>query len=350
MHCHIVTKRPDDRIRNRCFVDRLLALTLIILLALAGDLLTGVLSAPSVVATMIASRAMTPRKALVLSTIADLVGPFLFGLAVANVIGDEVIVTDRLTPSVLYAALMATILWMWLSWYLRIPSSSSHILLGGLIGAVFVGLGPSAIGLSGFLKLLAGLTLTLPLGLLGGFLMVRLCYWLANNATPRINRRFNQGQWLASFGLGLAIGSNNAQRTMGIIALALVITGFVPHFDIPVWVIVISAVGLALGNLVGGMRLIHTIGAKFFQIRPIHGFSAEAASAALIIVTSLLGGMVSTTHLTNLSLIGAGAAERISMVRWGFVQNVMIAWLVTIPMTAILAGLIYVLLHTVGVG
>src|SRR5262249_55418777 len=143
---------------------------------------------------------------------------------------------------------------------------------------------------------------------------------LAQNASPKVNRRFNQGQFVASFGLGLAIGSNSAQRVMGMIALGLLVTGFLPHFEIPMWVIVISAVGLALGNLLGGMRLINSIGGRFFQIRPINGFSAETASAVIILISSLLGGVVSTTQVTSLSVVGAGAGDRMSMVRWNFVR------------------------------
>jgi inorganic phosphate transporter, PiT family len=349
MHCHFSVGCAIACPCGEMTVDNLTAIALIIFLALVLDVLTGILSAPSIVATMIASRAMSPRRALLWSTLAELIGPFLFGVAVANVIGSGVIDTARITPPVLYAALCASIAWMLLSWYLCIPSSSSHALIGGLVGSVFTALGPSAIQGSGFLKVVGSLTLTLPLGVLGGYLMVRLCYWLSKNSSPHINAQFNRGQLLASFGLGMAIGTNSAQHAMGIMALGLVMTGFAPHFEIPLWVIVASAVGLALGNLMGGMRLIRTIGARFFQIRPIHGFSAEAASATLIIVSSLLGGVVSTTHLTSLSVIGAGAAERVSMVRWGFVQNVLIAWVLTIPITAILGGSLYVLMRSLGV-
>jgi inorganic phosphate transporter, PiT family len=331
------------------YVDNLIALALIVALALILDVVTGVLSAPSIVATMIASRAMSPRKALLWSTLAELIGPFLFGVAVANVIGSSVIDTQQITPPVLFAALCATIIWLLISWYVRIPNSSSHALVGGMVGSVFAALGPSAIHGSGFLRVVGSLTLTLPLGIVGGYVMVRLCYLLAKNASPRINDRFNQGQLLASFGLGMAIGTNSAQHAMGIIALGLVMTGFTPHFEVPLWVIGVSALGLALGNLMGGMRLIRTIGAKFFQVRPIHGFSAETASATLIIASSLLGGVVSTTHLTSLSVIGAGAAERVSMVRWGFVQNVLIAWMLTIPITALLGGALYLLLRSLGI-
>jgi inorganic phosphate transporter, PiT family len=326
-------------------VNQSLSLPAFISLALILDVLTGILSAPSIVATMIASRAMSPRNALLLSTLAELIGPFLFGVAVANVIGSEMVEQTHLTPIVLYAGLCSTIFWMLFSYYLRIPSSSTHALIGGMIGAVIAGAGPSAVHSGGLFKVVASLTLSMPLGLLGGFLMVRFSYWLTRNASPKVNQRFNQGQLLASFGLGMAIGTSSAQNIMGIIVLGLVMTGYLPHFVVPVWVIAISAVALALGNLLGGMRMIKSIGARFFQIKPIHGFSAETASAGIIIISTILGGVVSTTHLTNLSIIGAGAGERLSIVRWRFVKSVVIAWVLTIPMTALLAALLFGLLN-----
>ncbi len=329
-------------------MDHLTDLLIFVALALTLDVLIGVLSAPSIVATMIASRAMGPHRALLLSTLAELIGPFLFGVAVANVIGAQVIDIDRVTPVAIQAVLASALVWHLLSYYLRIPTSSSHSLIGGMVGAVVVAAGPGAIHGDGLLKVIISLTLTAPLGMIGGFLMVRFCYWLARNATPRVNHTFNQGQLVVSFGLGLAIGTNEAQRIMGLLALGLVLTRVSDHFEIPTWVTAISALGLALGNLVGGMRVIRTVGMKFFPIRPIHGFSAETASAVIIAVSSMLGGLVSTTHLTNLAVIGAGAAERLSIVRWGFVRYIVIAWLFTIPVTAVLGGLIFVVFRILG--
>lgn len=329
-------------------MEKLTSLALLIGLALILDLLTGALGAPSIIATMVASRAMGPNKALLLSTLAELIGPFLFGLAVAKAVGSEVIDSHQITLPILYAALISAILWTASSWTFRIPSSASHAQIGSMLGASLVALNTTAIQGMGLLKVFISLILTAPLAVLGGYLMVRLCYWLAQGAAPSINGRFNQGQWIASFGLGLAIGTNSAQRTMGVISLGLLITGFTPHFEVPLWVVVISAVGLAFGNLVGGRRLLRTVGVKFFQVRPIHGFSAEAASAIIIAISSLLGGPVSTTHLTNLSIIGAGSAERLSMVRWGFVRHVLTAWILTAPVTIILGGLVYVCLTQLG--
>lgn len=330
-------------------MDGFAALVLLLLLVAVQDILTGVFGAPSIVATMIASRAMGPRRAIYLSTIAQLVGPFLFGVAVANTLGKEVVTSQGLTPAVLDGALLSTVFWMVFSWYFRIPSSSTHALIGGMIGAVLAALGPGAIHSSGLLKILISLILTVPLGIIGGYLVTRLLYWLARNASPQINQRFNQGQWVASLFLGFVIGSNNAQNAMGVTTLGLVAAGVLPNFQVPLWVIVGSAVCLAIGNLIGGMRIMKTVGMQFFRIRPIHGFSAEISSAVIIMVNSLLGGDVSTTHVTSMSIIGAGAAERISMVRWGFVQKVLLTWVFTIPTTALFAALFYNILKAFGV-
>ena len=314
-------------------------------LAFIQDFLTGMFGAPSIIATMIASRAMGLRRALLLSTVTQFVGVFLFGSAVAVTVGASVVKADQLTPLALYAALGGTVLWMLFSRSLDIPTSSTHTLIGGLVGAAFAARGAAAIDGPGLLRLLVVLIGTAPLGLIGGFVAVRLIYWLGRLASPNINRRLNQGQWIVSTVLGLAIGSNNGQNTMGMIALSLLLTGVAPTFSVPFWAVFLSALGLALGNLLGGTRLTRSIGARFFQIRPIHGFSAEVSSALIIAISSWLGGDVSTTHVTNLAIVGAGAGERLSMVRWGFVQHVLLTWLLTIPATAVLSAFAYWFLH-----
>lgn len=321
----------------------------LLILVIVQDILTGIFGAPSIVATMIASEAMTPRRAIVLSTLAQLIGPFVFGVAVASAVGSEVVEAHGLTPIMLCAAISATVFWMVFAWFCRIPSSSTHALLGGLIGVVLIGLGPSAIHGGGLLKILISLALTAPLGFLGGFVMTRLCYWLAKQGTEHADHRFNQGQRIASFFLGLAVGSSNAQNAMGITALGLVAAGELSTFEVPTWVIALSAVFLAMGNLVGGMRLVHSVGKDFFQIRPIHGFGAELSSVAVIAVSSLVGSNVSTTHVTSMAIVGAGSAERISNVRWRFVNKVLLTWVFTIPLTALLAACLYALFSALGV-
>lgn len=322
------------------------------LLALVAvqDMLTGIFAAPGIVATMIASRAMEPRRAIYLSTLAQLIGPLLFGVAVASTIGSEVVDPAGITPAVLEAALAATVFWMLFSWHFRIPSSSTHALVGGLVGAVLAALGPDAIRSAGLLKVLVSLSLTVPLGVIGGFVATNLCYWLARNAKPQVNQRFNAGQLLLSLMLGFVIGSANAQNIMGITTLGLVAAGLLPRFEVPLWVMVGSAACLAAGNLIGGMRIMHSVGMKYFRIRPIHGFSAELSSTAIILMSALLGGSVSTTHVTSMSIIGAGAAERVSMVRWGFVRRVLLTWVLTIPGTMACAALFYRLLHLLNSG
>jgi PiT family inorganic phosphate transporter len=324
---------------------------LIPLLALIAthEFLTGVFGASSIVATMIASNAIKPRRAILLSTLAQFVGPFLFGVAVATTVGSEVVEPRILTPNVLYAALSATVFWMLFVWCRRIPSSSTHALIGGLVGAVLAARGPAAIHESGLLKILLSLTLTVPLGIFGGFLLTRLCSHLCRWMERPLTRRFNQGQFVSSVFLGLAVGSTNAQNGMGITALCLVTTGFLPHFEVPYWVVAASAGLLALGNLIGGMRLIQTVGMKFFQVEPVHGFSAQVSSTAIIIASAALGGGISTTHVTSMSIVGAGAAEQLSMVRWEFVRKVMLTWVITIPLTAVLAVMFYIAFNYLGI-
>lgn len=313
-----------------------LLVPLLFLLSMQGAL-TGVFGAPSIVATIIASHAASPRRALVLSTLAQLVGPCLFGVAVATTVGSEVVDPYLMTPRILYSALAVTVLWMLLAWYFRIPSSSTHALIGGMVGAVAAALGVSSIHESGLLKVLLGLLLTAPLGIVGGFLLVRLCRWLTRNAAPTINRRFNQGQFVTALVLGLAVGSNNAQNAMGVTVLGLMSTGFLPKFEVPVWVVVGTAACLAAGNLIGGMRLMRSVGVDMFPVRPLHGFSAQMSSMFIIIASSLVGGGVSTTHVTSMSIVGAGVAESRAMVQWRLVRRIMLTWVITIPVTATLA-------------
>jgi PiT family inorganic phosphate transporter len=244
------------------------------------------------------------------------------------------------------AALISAVFWMVFAWYMRIPCSSTHALIGGLVGAVLIGLGPSGIHSSGLLKMILSLTLTATFGIIGGYVIARLCYKVTQAVSPRANNLFNRGQLVTAVFLGFAVGSTNAQNAMGITTLCLLVVGAITKFEVPHWVVISSAVCLALGNLIGGTRLIKTMGGQFFQVRPLHGFSAEVSSTLIILGSSVLGGNVSTTHVTNMSIIGAGSAEGVSMVRWSFVQRVLLTWLLTIPATALIAGGIYLLINT----
>jgi PiT family inorganic phosphate transporter len=316
----------------------------VIIFALIFDLLNGIHDSSNVVATMISSRAFSPRIALGITALAEFSGPFIFGVAVANTIGHEIVTAESISTQVLLAALVAAIFWNLLTWYLGFPSSSSHALIGGFIGSVVMGAGWQAIKLHGLEKVLIALFTSPLLGFGIGFLALRLIYLLSWKAPPRINRLFKRGQIITALALALSHGANDAQKTMGIITLALVTGGYLENFSVPVWVIVICAGMIALGTSIGGWKLIRTLGGKFFKIRPVDGFASQLASAVVILSASLLGGPVSTTQVVSSSIMGVGSADRINKVRWGVVKEIATAWLLTIPITALLGAGTYWLL------
>ncbi len=318
---------------------------LIIVLALGFDFLNGIHDSSNIVATMISSRALTPRVALGMTAVAEFSGPLIFGVAVANTIGHEIVVPSTINEFVLLAALISAIVWNLLTWYLGFPSSSSHALIGGFIGAVMIGAGWQAIKINGLEKILIALFTSPILGFLVGFLVFRLVLLLSWKASPRINTFFKRSQVVTSLALGLSHGTNDAQKTMGIITLALVTGGVIETFAVPFWVILLCSTMIALGTSLGGWKLIKTLGGKFYKIRPIDGFASQFTSAAVILTASLLGGPVSTTQVVSSAIMGVGSAERVNKVRWGVAQEIATAWLLTIPATAVLAAGIYWLLN-----
>jgi PiT family inorganic phosphate transporter len=316
----------------------------VIALALIFDFLNGVHDSSNVVATMISSRALSPRVALGMTAIANFIGPFIFGVAVAETIGNEVIVSEAINLVVILAGLASAILWNLVTWYLGFPSSSSHALVGGLVGAVVIDAGWDAIILPGLVKVLLALLISPILGFIVGFLVLKLMFLICWNASPSVNNYFKRGQIFTSLSLALSHGTNDAQKTMGIITLALVTGGYLVVFRVPDWVKLACATMIALGTALGGWRLIRTLGTKFYRIRPVDGFSSQLASSAVILGASLVGGPVSTTQVVSSSIMGAGAAERKNKVRWGVAQEIAMAWIFTIPVTALVgAGLYWVL-------
>jgi PiT family inorganic phosphate transporter len=320
-------------------------LMVIIAISLIFDFLNGFHDSSNIVATMISSRAMSPRSALAITALAEFVGPFLFGVAVATTIGSEVVDPATLTSAVIIAALTSAIVWNLLTWYFGLPSSTSHALIGGLIGAVAVGSGLSNIHLAGLEKILIALFLSPVLGLIIGYLMLKLIYFLARGATPGVNNLFRRAQWFTSLALALSHGTNDAQKTMGVMAMAMVTTGYTARFHVPWWVILISAGAIALGTAFGGWRLIETLGAKFYKVRPVHAFGSQLTSAAIILGAALLGGPVSTTQVVSSSIMGVGSADRVSKVRWNVARDIALAWLLTIPVSAALAAGLYLLVR-----
>jgi PiT family inorganic phosphate transporter len=310
--------------------------------------LNGFHDSSNVVATMISSRAMSPRMALALSALAHFCAPFLFGVAVATTIGHDVVDPAAITISVILAALLSAIIWNLVTWFFGIPSSSSHALIGGIVGAVSADSELSTIQMAGLGKVLAALFLSPVLGLLIGYIFMKLVLFLARGASLRINWLFKRLQIVTSLALALSHGTNDAQKTIGIIAMGLVTTGYLSHFIIPRWVILVNALAISLGTASGGWRIIRTLGGKIYRIRPIHGFTSQATSALVILGAALLGGPVSTTQVVGSAIMGVGSAERLSKVRWGVASNIFTAWVVTIPATALMAALLCKLLNLLG--
>jgi PiT family inorganic phosphate transporter len=317
------------------------SLIIFIAAALAFDFLNGFHDSANIVATMISSRAMGPRRALMLSAAAHFTAPFLFGVAVATTIGLEVVQPHASTIPVVLAALLAAIVWNLITWLLGIPSSSSHALVGGLVGAAIVGYGVDAVQPRGLMKVFAALLLSPLVGLIGGYISMKVVLFLARGASPRINRFFKRAQTLTALALALSHGTNDAQKTMGIITMGLMGAGFLTQFQVPLWVIAASAGSISMGTAMGGWRIIRTLGGRFYKIRPVHGFTAQIASAAVITGAALLGGPVSTTQVVSSAILGVGSAERLNKVRWGVAGNIVTAWLLTVPASALLAALAY---------
>jgi len=312
---------------------------------LVFDFLNGFHDSSNIVATVISSRALRPRTALMLTAFSEMIAPFLFGVAVATTVGKDLIDPESISLNVVIAAVLAAVFWNLFTWFIGIPSSSSHALVGGLLGAAITADGFSIIQIGGLIKILVALLISPPLGLLVGYIFMYITTRLFQNASPRINAFFKRMQIITSISLALSHGTNDSQKTMGIITLGLVASGYQQTFHVPLWVIALSAGAIGLGTAFGGWRLIRTLGGRIYKIRPVHAFTSQAASAGVILGAALLGGPVSTTQVVSSSIMGAGAAERISKVRWQVAQNMLVTWLLTIPITGIVAALIFLLVR-----
>jgi PiT family inorganic phosphate transporter len=314
---------------------------LLIIIALAFNFLNGFHDSSNIVATIISSRALSPTVALAITAIAEFVSPFIFGVAVATTIGQDIVMPGIITIKVVLTALLSAILWNLVTWFLGIPSSSSHAIVGGIVGAVGIERGLGAIQISGLGKVVVALFTSPVVGLIVGYLITKLIFFLARNATPRINWFFKRFQIVTGVALACSHGANDAQKTIGVITLGLVATGFLTEFQILTWVVALSAGAIALGIAFGGWRLIRTLGGKFYKIRPVHGFSTQIASSAVIFGATWLGGPVSTTQVVSSAILGVGSAERLNKVRWGVAIQIAVAWLLTVPLTALFSAGLY---------
>lgn len=325
------------------------------------DFTNGFHDASSILGTVIASRALTPARAVVLVAVFEFLGPLLGGTAVANTIGGFVdlgALAEMLSLTVLLAGLVGAIAWNLLTWWLAIPSSSSHALVGGLVGAVLVSAGAEHVvwglgalagegRLTGVVKVLLALVLSPLLGLWAGFLLHRAALFLLRAARPAVNRHLRRAQLFTAAWLAFSHGANDAQKSMGILTLVLLLGGFIPTFQVPAWVIVACAGAITAGILSGGWRIVRTVGFGIYKVRPLHALDSQLSSASVILTAALLGAPVSTTHVVSSSIMGIGAAERPRAVRWAKAKEIVTTWLVTLPGAAAIAVVAYALLRLV---
>lgn len=321
------------------------SLALVIILALIFEFINGMRDSSNIVATMISSRAFHPQTALTMTAVAEFLGPLLFGVTVAKTIGSDIVASEVISLQALTVGLIGAIVWNLITWYFGIPSSSSHALIGGLIGAAVISSGWDAVKVNGLVKVLLALFISPVVGFVVGFILLKVVYVLSQNATPHINNFFKQSQMFTAVALAFSHGTNDAQKTIGIITLSLIIGGQLADFTVPFWVVVLSAGTMAAGTALGGWRLIRTLGGKFYKIRPVHGFSSQLTSGIVILGASAVGLPVSTTQVVSSAIIGVGASERFGKVRWGVAGDILTAWVITIPISALFSAGIYSLLQ-----
>jgi PiT family inorganic phosphate transporter len=331
----------------------MVGLIAIFALAVSFDYINGFHDTANAIATSVATRALKPEYAIFLSASANFVGALVLGTAVAGTIGSG-IVQDNLVlgngSTVLVAALLGAIAWNLITWRLSIPSSSSHALIGGLIGAAWASAGAGAVQWGTFAgKILVPLFSSPVLGLVIGFAFMVVILNLFVRADPRhMNDRFRKLQIVSASYMALAHGSNDAQKTMGIMTLALFSAHAIPDKTVPIWVILMAATAMSLGTAAGGWRIMKTMGQRVVKLDPVHGFAAETTAASIIMVASHFGMPVSTTHVISTAIMGVGTSDRIKAVRWGIARGIITAWILTIPCSAAIAATACLALHVVG--
>ncbi|MBF0481597.1 MAG: inorganic phosphate transporter [Desulfovibrionaceae bacterium] len=316
----------------------------IIAIALIFDFTNGAHDSANAIATVVSTKVLSPKVAVAMAAVLNLGGAFL-GTEVAQTIGKGIVNTDVVTgcPPLVLAALLGAIAWNLITWYYGIPSSSSHALIGGLIGSALAFKGIGTLNFAGiFDKVILPLLISPLAGFLAGYMLMLGLTWMFLRSNPRkVTAAFSKLQIVSSAFMATSHGLNDAQKTMGIITLALFISHQIPEIEVPFWVKIACALAMALGTSVGGWKIVKTMGHKIFKLEPIHGFAAETAAALVITGASILGAPISTTHTISTTVIGVGASKRFSAVRWGVATNLAIAWIITIPSAACISWLAF---------
>ena len=315
---------------------------IVILIALIFDFINGFHDAANSIATVVSTRVLTPRLAVMWAAFFNFVAAFGFGTHVAKTMGKGMIHLEAVNEYVILSGLVGAIVWDLITWYFGLPTSSSHALIGGYAGAAIARAGFSAIIPSGWVKTLIFIVLSPILGGLLGFFLMIVVLWLFRWSTPSLVDKYFGKLQLVSAGLySLGHGTNDAQKTMGIIAGLLYTTGYLKTFMIPVWVILICHAAIALGTMSGGWRIVKTMGQRITKLKPVGGFCAETAGAITLLGTAFAGIPVSTTHTITGAIMGVGATRRLSAVRWGVANTILWAWVLTIPLSALIAAITY---------
>ena len=311
--------------------------------ALLFDLLNGLHDAANSIATVVSTRVLSPQVAVAWAAFFNFIAFLFFGLHVAETIGKGIVDVDIITPSVVFGALMGAITWNVVTWLLGIPSSSSHALIGGLLGAGISAGGLGVVESSGVIKTSVAIFLSPTLGMLVAILLVVLTSWLFKPVNAGIaDRSFRRLQLVSAAAYSLGHGANDAQKTMGIIAVLLFSQGMLgSEFYVPFWVVISAQTAMGLGTLMGGWRIVHTMGSKITRLTPHQGFCAETGGAIMLFSATWLGIPVSTTHTITGCIMGVSAARRASAVRWGVAGNIIVAWIITLPASAVIAALFY---------
>jgi PiT family inorganic phosphate transporter len=313
---------------------------IVLLLVLGAEFVNGFTDAPNAIATVISTRVLRPHTAIAMATVLNVIGA-LSGTAVAATIGKGIVKPEAIGLQTVAAAMVGIIFWSTLAWRYGLPTSESHALVSGLAGAGLATSGPSVLLWDGWSKVLIGIGFSTLLGFAGGLLLMGLIYRLFfHSARHRVSRVFGRLQMLSSAFMAFSHGSNDAQKFMGVFALALVLGGTFEDFRIPAWVILLCAGTMGIGTACGGWRIIRTMGVRITRLEPVHGFAAETASGLVITLASLFGIPLSTTHTINTAIMGVGASRRMSAVRWGVGSEIVCAWVLTFPVCGLVAWLI----------
>ena len=325
-------------------------LVVIIGLALLFDFINGMNDAANSVATIIATRVLSPRQAVLWAAFFNFIAAFFFGVHVATTMGKGIVDSAAISSFMILATLLGAIIWSYLCTHMGLPISVSHSLVGGLVGSAIVKTGFQALILPGLLKILLFIVLAPLIGMVLGYVIMIIVYWTVRHKSLRtVDRSFRRLQLVSAALYSLGHGTNDAQKTMGVIAMLLFSAGRLgPEFHVPLWIILSCHFAIAMGTLSGGWRVIETLGMKMTKLKPVHGFSAETAAAASILFSSVIGAPVSTTHTITGSIIGVGATTHFKSIRWGMAYRIVWAWLLTIPGSALISAAVWLALSVLG--